>query len=118
MAANFRINTSRIGKDLHLNLNGDFDGSSAWELLNNMADLSGSMRCIFIHTNGLKKVHPFGQAIFESHFSSGRKSDINIILVGADMQKVLPLLLPARYDFVRCNPVICYSPPPESLNPV
>jgi len=34
MAANFRISVHRSSDSLHMKLMGDFDGSSAWELLN------------------------------------------------------------------------------------
>jgi hypothetical protein len=34
MASNFRISTHRNSESLHLKLVGDFDGSSAFELIN------------------------------------------------------------------------------------
>ncbi len=34
MAANFRIAIHRNDDNLHLQVIGDFDGSSAWELIN------------------------------------------------------------------------------------
>jgi hypothetical protein len=53
MAVNFKIRTSRAGDALHLNLAGDFDGSSAWKLLNIMADNGLDTRRFIIDTTDL-----------------------------------------------------------------
>lgn len=90
MAVNFRIKTSHVGDDLHINLSGDFDGSSACELLNNLEDNSGNIRRIFIDTTGLKDVHPFGQAIFENQLPSAGKFDRKIMLIGKYAKKIAP----------------------------
>ncbi len=90
MAANFKIKTSHIGDELHINLAGDFDGSSACELLNNLEDNRGNIRRILIDTNGLKDVHPFGQAVFENQLPSSGKFDRKILLVGKYAKKIAP----------------------------
>jgi anti-anti-sigma regulatory factor len=90
MATNFKINISRNGDTLYLNLRGDFDGSSAWELLNDMNDKGNNMRRIFIDTNGLKHVHPFGQAIFEKQLPAVKRYKRTIILVGKHAKSIDP----------------------------
>lgn len=90
MAANFKIKTSHVGDALYLSLAGNFDGSSAWVLLNNMTDNGSDTRRIFIDTNGLNDVHPFGQAIFENQLPSAGKSDRTIILIGRHAKKIAP----------------------------
>jgi hypothetical protein len=91
MAANFRIKTARVKDVLRLNLTGDFDGSSAWVLLNDMADMGADTRCIFIDTNGLKEVHPFGKAIFEKQIPSVKKSYTTLIFLGKHAGRIAPM---------------------------
>jgi hypothetical protein len=91
MAANFRIKTARVNDVLRIILKGDFDGSSAWELLNNIADDRGSIRRIFINTNGLKEVHPFGKAIFEKQISSVKKSYTALVFIGKHAKTIASL---------------------------
>jgi len=69
MAANFRILCHQNKKNLHLKLTGDFDGSSAHELINMLDQRSGNVVRIFIHTGNLKSVHPFGRAVFQNMLS-------------------------------------------------
>jgi hypothetical protein len=91
MAANFRIKTARVKDVLRLNLTGDFDGSSAWVLLNDMADMGANTRFIFIDTNGLKEVHPFGKAIFEKQIPSVKKSYTTLIFLGKHANRIAPM---------------------------
>jgi hypothetical protein len=60
MARNFNIYSFKTRDSLHLKLAGDFDGSSAHELINVLLDHSRDCFDIFIDTDGLKSVHPFG----------------------------------------------------------
>jgi anti-anti-sigma regulatory factor len=69
MAIGFQILTHRNGGSLHLKLRGDFDGSSAHELLNTIKRFEGSVGRIFIHTAELKDIHPFGRGVFHNHLS-------------------------------------------------
>jgi len=93
MAANFRIKTTRVNDVLRIVLKSDFDSSSAWELLNNIADDHGGIRRIFINTNGLKEVHPFGKAIFEKQISSVKKSYISLVFIGKHASRIA-LMIP------------------------
>ena len=73
MACNFRIILHQDRESIHLKLTGDFDGSSACELLNTIKTCSGNTNKVFIHTEGIKDVHPFGQAVFYNNFSDVNK---------------------------------------------
>lgn len=87
MAMNFRISTGRKDADLIvLRLSGDFDGSSAWELINVMSAYTGKKTAMEVDTSGLKTLVPFGKSTWMthgtplirsfSHFSfTGRKAD-------------------------------------------
>ena len=67
MATNFRISVHRNSDNLHMKLQGDFDGSSAFELLNTLGKKTNGANKVFVHTNGLKEIHPFGSQVFRGH---------------------------------------------------
>ena len=65
MAPNFRIYCHQNRDNLHLKLTGDFDGSSAYELINLLKKYGGIVRRIFIHTCFLSSVCSFGLDVFQ-----------------------------------------------------
>jgi hypothetical protein len=69
MAINFKITLHQNPDNLHLRLDGDFDASSACELLNILEKSCPLVSRVFIHTSGLRHIHPFGSTFFQSHFS-------------------------------------------------
>lgn len=68
MASNFKILIDRNQDRIHLRLYGDFDGSSAHELLNLLRKYWRSVSKIHIYTEGLNHIHPFGLNIFSKNF--------------------------------------------------
>ena len=68
MAPNFQITFNRLDNSIDLKLYGDFDGTSAHELLNLLKDKSDGPLKINIHTDGLKHIHPFGVNTFLKGF--------------------------------------------------
>jgi anti-anti-sigma regulatory factor len=82
MACNFKILSHQNSESIHLNLRGDFDGSSAHELLNTLKTYSRNGNRVFIHTDGLRDVHPFGKAIFQKNFSEVEKRSGGFIFTG------------------------------------
>ena len=87
MAPNFQIFTFKTKDSLHLKLDGDFDGSSAHELINTLINHSAGLWDIFIDTNNLKTIHPFGIDVFQKNLSSIKKQLKNLIIVGANKYK-------------------------------
>jgi hypothetical protein len=57
---------------------GDFDGSSAHQLLCVLGENRNKVRRVFLHTNGLKEIHPFGKAVFQNNLNdfNGKKADL------------------------------------------
>lgn len=82
MAKNFKIVIRRNTDNLHLKLIGDFDGSSACEVINIMAQKGPEKGTIVIHTSSLSSVHPFGKDLFRERLKSYNKSTKNITLTG------------------------------------
>ena len=90
MACNFRILLHQNTDSVHLKLIGDFDGSSAHELLNTIKTYSTNANKVFIHTDGLKAVHPFGKAVFHNNFHEVTKQDVIFIFTGENGNTLEP----------------------------
>ena len=82
MSSNFNYFSYRIGESLHIQLFGDFDGSSACELINTLGDYGADFYQIFIDTNDLQTIHPYGRKVFQKRFSAISKQAGNIIFIG------------------------------------
>lgn len=81
MAANFRIVSEKNQGGLHLRLTGDFDGSSACELVNALEACNESSGNVVIDTCGLLTIHPFGKGVFQK-YCTVRKLPLNITFTG------------------------------------
>ncbi len=82
MSRNFKIDTRHDHGSVRLRLSGDFDGSSACELLNAIEDCKETALRVLVDTGGLKEVHDFGRAVFERGSSLTTRSSAEIVLVG------------------------------------
>jgi len=69
MANNFKFLSNRIRGRIRLKLYGDFDGSSACELINVLKNYRSGFNQIFIDTNNLNTPHPFGMDVFKRNLS-------------------------------------------------
>jgi anti-anti-sigma regulatory factor len=87
MASNFHIISYKNRDSLYLRLSGDFDGGSAHELINTLTKHGTGSWDIFIDTNNLKTIHPFGRDVFQKNLSSIKKQLKNLIIVGANKYK-------------------------------
>ncbi len=90
MAANFRIVVSRERGNLHLKLEGDFDGTSALELIRVLLENCCSASRVIIHTNDLKEVHPFGKAVFQRQLPFAGKISSSIVFIGKRAEDIAP----------------------------
>jgi hypothetical protein len=88
MASNFKIHSFKTSDSLHLKLSGDFDGSSAHELINTLADYGKGFYEIFINTNDLKIIYPFGRQVFQKRLRDLKKQFNNITFVGGNKQEM------------------------------
>ena len=70
MSSNFQIYSLKTRESLHLKLAGDFDGSSAYELINKISEHGKSSYEIFIDTHNLKSVHPYGREVFQKRLGT------------------------------------------------
>ena len=90
MAQNFKISIHRTIDNLYIRLMGDFDGSSAFELLNALQENLSNATIILIDTYNLKKVYPFGREVFYYNFLEMKKQRIHIRFVGPNTLQLAP----------------------------
>ncbi|MBW2576060.1 MAG: hypothetical protein JRC89_11315 [Deltaproteobacteria bacterium] len=81
MAANFQILSYKTRDSLHLKLNGDFDGTSAYELINTIKDNGTNFYQIFIDTSNLRTIYAFGRNVLQKNFGDLEKLS-NLIFIG------------------------------------
>lgn len=87
MASNFQIFSYKTKDSLHLKLSGDFDGSSAHELINKLLENGADCYQIFIDTNDLRTIHPFGGNVFKNKFGSLKKQLGQLFFIGQNEHK-------------------------------
>ncbi|MGD8261932.1 MAG: hypothetical protein PVG70_13395 [Desulfobacterales bacterium] len=90
MAQNFRMNIQRANEKLYIRLIGDFDGSSAWELINTIRENLNNSKFIQIYTGKLKTVYPFGREVFEHNLQSVKDTRIRIQFSGPNALRIVP----------------------------
>ena len=81
MASNFQLLSYRNKDSLHLQLYGDFDGNSAYELINTIKDQGNNFYQIFIDTNDLRTIYAFGRNVLQKNFGDLEKLS-NLIFIG------------------------------------
>ena len=88
MASNFNIYSFKTRDSLHLKLTGDFDGSSAYELINTLTEYGKGLYEIYIDTNDLKTIHPFGKDVFQKNLGSSNKLYRNLVFIGKNGHEI------------------------------
>ena len=69
MASNFGIDIDKTSDGVGLKLAGDFDGTSAYELIYAIKKLPEDTGKITICTDGLKNAYPFGLDVFQQVYA-------------------------------------------------
>ena len=90
MASNFRIIVHRNSDNLHIKLMGDFDGSSAWELLNMLKKTANGVYRVIIHTSSLQSIHPFGRDTFQENLRHRKDHPVRILFTGENACQLAP----------------------------
>jgi hypothetical protein len=82
MASNFKLFSHRNRDSIHLQMYGDFDANSAHEVINSLKNYGTTCVQIFIDTNYLSKIHPFGLKVFQNHFYTCNQKYNGLIFLG------------------------------------
>ena len=81
MASNFHLFQNPNRDSLHIHMRGDFDGTSAYELINALKNHTGDYYTVWIDTDELNQIHDFGIDVFQRNLLGGNNSR-NIIFIG------------------------------------
>jgi len=90
MASDFRIFVHRSSDSLHLKLMGDFDASSAFEVLNILKKCTNGVFRVIIHTNSLKKIYPPGRDTFLKNLRDVNRGSFPILFTGKNACEIAP----------------------------
>ena len=90
MVSNFRTSVHPNDDNLHVILTGDFDGSSACELLDLLKRYSNGFQRIFVHTDSLEHIHPLGPATFHSKFCALNGNQKRLFFTGQHACRIAP----------------------------
>lgn len=90
MASNFTIQHRRREGGLHINLIGDFDGTSAYELKHCLQKALNREKCIIVHTDQLARLPAFGREMFQKQFSGHSRITSRVVFTGANAQAIAP----------------------------
>jgi anti-anti-sigma regulatory factor len=82
MATNFKIHMKSDRDSVLIRLSGDFDGSSALELLHMLSLRCNGKRKVIIHTGALGEIHPFGRDTFLNNLSRLNGKSIHLRFEG------------------------------------
>lgn len=82
MATNFKVFMHETGESLHLKICGDFDGNSAHELINAIKENAAKSNQIFIDTEDLKNIYPFGRDVFQYNLAVSKMQSNKIVFIG------------------------------------
>lgn len=97
MASNFKVQAQRRNHSLHLRLEGDFDGASAFAVIRLIGKSGLAADTIFVHTEGLREIHPFGREVFVRNLTSCGKTHLQLVFTGRKGSQIAPadaVLLP------------------------
>ncbi len=109
MAMNFNIFQIKHKDSVHLTLDGEFDGTSAHELINTLKNYGNNVGQVFINTNGLTSVHPFGQAVLYRNLSNGCGGCKNLVSIGEHGRRL-------SRPWIQSFPVSPFTQPPAGTD--
>jgi len=90
VASNFHISSFKTKGNLHLKLYGDFDVNSAQELTNTILTRGVGYWDIFIDTNDLETIHPFGRVTFKMNIRNLKGKLNNLFFIGEHKHEIAP----------------------------
>jgi anti-anti-sigma regulatory factor len=82
VASNFKLVSHRKNDRLHFKLNGDFEGSSAFELIHALSESKADLHKIIVDTSDLSTNHSFGKNVFKKNIKVVKKRYSRLIFVG------------------------------------
>jgi hypothetical protein len=89
MATDFKILIHKNSDNLHLKLIGDFDRTSAHEVLNALKKNCRGASRVFIHTSCLNNIHPFPRDVFHNQLNMLKERSFLVAFTGQNSGKLI-----------------------------
>ena len=90
MASNFRIAASRKQETMELRLAGDFDGTSADELLHLLGRETKGVSRVLVDTRNVRRVHDFGRSTFQKNLYRLKTLSLQLVFTGDKADQIAP----------------------------
>ena len=90
MATDFQAILHKNESSLHMKLVGDFDRTSAQEVLEIIKKRSNQVSRVFIHTNCLNQIHPEAQKVFQEDANFMQVQPIPVLFTGEKASQLNP----------------------------
>jgi hypothetical protein len=90
MSSNFQVEYKKSNGNLHVHPSGDFDGSSAWELVNLLHEQYDGQGQVYIDTGSLKELCPFGCSTFQYRLNRQQLPFERLYFKGEKGEKMAP----------------------------
>jgi hypothetical protein len=88
MASNFKISLRESGQTIKVRVSGDFDGSSALELLNFIRENCAGCETVVLNTDGLKEIYPFGRDMFQKNLCLLNGTHLGLVFRGKNANRL------------------------------
>ncbi len=82
MFGNFTISVQKEDDTLKMNLEGDFNASSAQQLLYHMRMYCDAVSSIIIDTSSFQHLDPFGLNLLRYHLCRFQQKEVNLVFTG------------------------------------
>lgn len=82
MSQKFELSSHRTNDILHLQLLGEFDGSSACELIKKIREVGSGASQILVDTTRVQGVHPFGKTVLQNRLGPVSRKLIGLAFTG------------------------------------
>lgn len=107
MSANFQIEFKKSNGNLHVSPSGDFDGSSAWELVNLLHEQYDGKGRVVVDTHNLRKICPFGCSTFQCRLNRSKLPSNRLSFKGEKGYEIAPegsrVLVAPKKHRCQCN---------------
>ncbi len=107
MSNNFQVAFKKSNGDLHVHPTGNFDGSSAWELINLLHEQYTGKGQVFIDTHRLRNMCPFGCSTFRCRLDKNKLPANRLFFKGEKGYEIAPkgskVIVPPEKHECRCN---------------
>jgi anti-anti-sigma regulatory factor len=82
MSPKFELSGHRTNNILHLQLAGEFDGSSACELVQKIIQEGSGTSQVLVDTSEVRAIHPFGKTVLQNHLGQVTRKAIDLTFTG------------------------------------